>query len=148
MRGSPENISRKIGNSINWIRQHPHKVVSYVVMISGVVAVGWLAQTSQGDSNVIAERQIKEKQAKEAAQEALIKDYEETAGVDMSRVGDTDTFLFTISRKSAVLAGSKEEIFRRVIAKVAKETECSSVMTSIADTSKSTLYSAVAVCPK
>lgn len=169
MRFNPENVTELIKKTRGAIKRNPSIVLTPVIASAALL----INAAAPSIANAIIpgralEEQQKEAQAKATAkaqqevlkvkQEALRRDYEETAGVNMNRVGDTDTFLFTISRPSAVLARTREEIIGRVIAKVSKETGCPSIITSVVwedtaprmpwDAPKPTILSATAVCPR
>lgn len=164
---SPENrkIIRLIGDTVARAPQSyvgRFAITTAVVMFSVVAMPRLYAATDDiFRPNRAVEEEEYRKQVKEEErlqQEALIRDYDETAGVDMNRVDGTETYLFTSSRPSIVLSRSTEEMINKVIANLSKQTGCPSIIVSKVwednsvrlpwDPAKPPIYSATAVCPK
>lgn len=158
---SPEHIRKLVREELGRVRQSQWRDplltgVGTLVLIIGMQQVDKVIYGNQKAE--VQERADKAKEVERLQKEALRRDYEETGGADLSRVVNSDTYLFTITRKSATLAGSQEEILGRVIGRVSKETGCPSVITSVVwkddalrmpwDAPKPTIYSAASVCPK
>lgn len=166
IRSIRDNLTVSARNTGERIARSPNTLPVVLTSAATAFALFVVAPVSEAlmkssRAQAYAENQEWSKKQAEAAlkkQEDLRNDYIATAGVVMNRVPGTNTFMFTITRESAGLAGSKGEIFDRVIAKVSKETGCPNIITSVAwrddsfrfpgFASEPTIYSATAGCQK
>lgn len=163
---SPDNRIGVVRKIVDKIRREPYVLLPAAVLfaihpIQVVTAeIGNLLATTPSVRalNEASERdRLAQEAALKAQQDALKVDFEKTDGVDRVPTAKK-SWEFTITRPSAVLASSPQEVLGRVTKRIVDETGCESVVISVAhidqtrwfwDTPKPLTYSAAAVdCPK
>lgn len=178
MAASPENIFKPIVDVYRFAKERPAVFAARALIFVSAAATplilpplsaglnsvldslgGTVANTQFGiDWNERAERQRHSVEAAtQARQDVLRADFEQTDGVDKTRVAD-NSWLITITRPSSVLGGSPQEILGRVASRVASETGCKGLVVTEAyvdrtsrwfSTPSPTVYSVSAIgCPK
>lgn len=163
---SPENRLGLVRNIVRWVKRDPVYAVGQtaILLTAGTVNL-WMpkageviatipfvrAMNEEGERN----RQTQEA-ARQAQQDVLRKDFEETDGVDRMQTAQ-QSWLLTITRPSSTFGGSTQEILGRVTERIADETGCQSIVIAeaVVDrssgwfyTPKPTVYSVAATdCP-
>lgn len=174
MAASPESRFKPITDVVRQVKENPVAVVAPVGAFLSIVTMPiWMPSLNGGidslqrvvadtqfvrDWNERAERQRQSIEAvAKARQDVLEADFEQTDGVDKTKVAG-NSWLITITRPSSTLGGSPQEILSRVATRVGNETGCKALVISEAYVDRTprwfsmpnpTVYSVSATdCPK